>query len=230
MRGQRGCRGVPPENHWSAAWRVTPHRRASSLWEMPARAVQNASRWVKVGDLMVDGRFAYRPEASKARDSCQVLTSIWAVVKRYPDGDRLKLDATFRREAQKFLDEHGMSHGDLAKLVGSTREAISQLLSLDRGPKTSKLVLPVARITGATIPGYEDDKEIASFGRALKRIRSGDPHAYARLVGRIEEVMDRLDRVAEETERSLSEIGETGTRGAEKEANPRSAAKRTPNR
>lgn len=175
---------------------------------------------------MVDGSFAYRQFETKARDSCQVLAATWAVVKRYPGGDRLKIDPPFRRGVQKWIDERGMSHGDLAKLVGSTREAISQLLSVDRGPKTSALALPVSRITGVPLPGYEDDQEIASFGRALKRLRSGDPHTYARFIGRLEEAVERLDRLEADTLRKLEEISEDSSRGAENDTESKQGSRR----
>lgn len=126
--------------------------------------------------------------------------------KKYPDAAKVKIDDGWRRDVKKVLDERPMSQAELAKLVGTSQPAISQLLTAGRGPKTSSLALAVAKITGVPVPGYEDDAEIALFARAAKKLRNRDPHAFSRYEQGLRRALERLDQLDDETLNTISSI------------------------
>jgi hypothetical protein len=128
------------------------------------------------------------------------------VSKRYPDGPKVRVDDEWRRAVQAILDDRNISHAQLATLVQSTRPAISQLLTVGRGPKTSSLALPVAQITGVAVPGYEDDAEIALFARFAKRLRNRDPHRFRVYEDALRRLVEQLELMDKETLNTISAL------------------------
>lgn len=145
-------------------------------------------------------------QGTTTRDSLRHLPRSWGVAARYPEGPKVRVDDEWRKANRKWLDEKNMSQTRLAEIVGCSGPAISQLLTIGRGPKTSSLALPVAKVTGISVPGYEDDEEIALFARLAKKLRNRDPHRYRTYEQGLRRLVDQLERIDDETLNTISAL------------------------
>lgn len=144
------------------------------------------------------------------------------MVKDYPEGPRVRVTSAWRRQTRDRLAELGIKLKDLATMVNATKGAVSQLLSEHAGPKTSALALPVSKITGVAVPGYEEDDQIASFAKMAKELRNLAPHRFAEYERHIDDQLKTLRLLSDNERKFLSALVDNAGREARHEENPAS--------